>query len=219
MALLTPFLRHWRTRWGATDDEVNRSWPGDDLVPHPKWQWTHAVTIRAPAPQVWPWVVQIGQGRGGFYSYELLENLVGCDIHNSERIVPDLQRLQVGDSIKLHPEMPGMPVAIVEPPQALVLHARGDPRGGEPVGAAGSVPGNVPNLIWSFLLYEPEPGVTRLIGRGRSAYGPGLGNALRSGPALLEPIWFVMERKMLLGIKERAERMARATESVPPRSP
>jgi hypothetical protein len=80
-ALLTPFLRSWRTKWGATDAEAHRSLPGDDLVPHSKCGYTHTITIRASAAEVWPWLVQMGQGRGGMYSYEWLEKLVGCDIH------------------------------------------------------------------------------------------------------------------------------------------
>ena len=92
-ALLTPFLRLWRTKWGATDAEVHRSLPGDDLIPHPKWRYTHAITIRASAAEVWPWLVQMGQGRGGMYSYEWLENLVGCDIHNAAD-QPVAERLQ-----------------------------------------------------------------------------------------------------------------------------
>lgn len=95
-ALLTPFLRRWRCRWGATDEEVKRTLPGDELVPAPEWQWTHAITINAPPEQVWPWIVQMGQGRGGFYSYEALEDLVGCKIHNASRIVPEWQDLKVG---------------------------------------------------------------------------------------------------------------------------
>ena len=73
-ALLTPCLRGWRCKWGATDAEVKSKLPGDKLLPHPKWGFTHAVTIKAPVAEVWPWIVQIGQGRGGFYSYEFLEN-------------------------------------------------------------------------------------------------------------------------------------------------
>jgi hypothetical protein len=95
-ALLTPFLRSWRTKWGATDAEVHRSLPGDELVPHPKWGYAYAITIRASAVDVWPWLVQMGQDRGGMYSYEWLENLVGGDIHNADRIIPELQPLEVG---------------------------------------------------------------------------------------------------------------------------
>lgn len=70
--LFTLVFRKWRVGWGATREELRKSLPGDDLIPDPKWQYTHAVTIHASAAQVWPWVVQIGQGRVGFYSYELL---------------------------------------------------------------------------------------------------------------------------------------------------
>src|SRR5690349_9989833 len=75
-------VRPWHMRWGATDDEVRRPLPGDELVARPKALATHAITIRAPAAEIWPWLVQFGQGRGGFYSYDWLENLFGCDIHN-----------------------------------------------------------------------------------------------------------------------------------------
>ena len=115
-----------RARWGATDAEVKKRLPGDELMPHPKWGFTHAVTIKAPVAEVWPWIVQMGQGRGGFYSYEFLENLVGCDIHNADRIIPEFQNLKVGDAIKLAARVPGLPVAVVEPNHALVLHAKAD---------------------------------------------------------------------------------------------
>jgi hypothetical protein len=91
--LLSPFLRSWHTK-GATDIEVHQSLPGNDLVPHPKWRWTHAITTHASATEVWPWLVQMGQGRDGMYSYEWLENLVGCDIHNADRIIPEFQHLE-----------------------------------------------------------------------------------------------------------------------------
>jgi len=82
---LWPLLRSWRRRWGATDDEIQRTLPGDELVSRPKWSYTQAVTVRAFAAQIWPWLAQMGQGRGGFYSYELLENLVGCDTPPAQR--------------------------------------------------------------------------------------------------------------------------------------
>jgi len=83
--VLGPILRPWRIKWGATDDEIRRTLPGDELVPQPQWSYTQAITIRASATEVWPWLVQIGQGRGGFYSYEWLENLVGCDTPPAQR--------------------------------------------------------------------------------------------------------------------------------------
>ncbi len=123
-ALLTAFLQSRRNRWGANDTELGRSLPGDELLTEPRWMWTHAITVNAPVDRIWPWLVQIGQGRGGFYSYEFLENLAGCDIHNASRIIPEMQTLKVGDGIKLHPKAPPLPVALIEPHQALVLHAK-----------------------------------------------------------------------------------------------
>jgi hypothetical protein len=90
-------LRAWQRRWGATDDEVNRTLPGDDLISHADLTATRAITIHTTAAQVWPWIAQLGQGRGGFYSYDFLENLVGCDIHSADRIVPEWQRIDIGD--------------------------------------------------------------------------------------------------------------------------
>ena len=104
--LLRPLMRPWYSRWNATDEEVNRSLPGREFVPHPKGGYTQAITIPAPTEEVWPWVVQIGQGRGGFYSYDFLENLVGCDIHSVERIVPQFQNFEPGEGLRLFPEAP-----------------------------------------------------------------------------------------------------------------
>src|SRR5436189_6366298 len=107
-------------RWGATDQESDEPLPGDDLIASPDLTATRAITVHAPADQVWPWIAQLGQGRGGFYSYDALENLVGCDIHSADRIVPQWQEVKVGDQVKLHPEV-GLGVAVVEPGRALVL--------------------------------------------------------------------------------------------------
>ena len=205
-ALLTPFLRSWRTKWRATDAEVHRSLPSEDLVPHPKRGWTHAITIRASAAEVWPWLMQMGQGRGGMYSYEWLENLVGSDIHNADRIIPKLQHLEVGDGIRLHPKI-SFPIAAIEPCRALVLHVRTDTQTGRTFELTGTMPEKYINTSWVFFLDEPDEGTTRLISRWRSDYR-GLGNTLGCGPLFVEPIGFVMSRKMLLGIKQRAEAAA-----------
>src|SRR5690242_12108634 len=90
-------LRPWHLGWGATEVEQEELLPGDDLFPNPKHQATHAITIQAPVTDVWPWLVQIGQNKGGFYSYTVLENLMGCDIHNAKKIVPEWQSLRAGD--------------------------------------------------------------------------------------------------------------------------
>jgi hypothetical protein len=206
-ALVTPMLRARRACWGATAAELARAYPGDDLVPSPIWGWTHAVTVHAPAAEVWPWVLQIGQGRGGFYSYEGLENLVGCDIHNADSILPEFQDLAVGDSIRLHPEMPALPIALVEPDRALVIHALSDTSSGRSFEPADGLPESYSNMVWIFFLAEQDDGTTRLISRTRYDHSPGLANRLMYGPALLEPIGHVMDCRMLLGIKERVEAM------------
>jgi hypothetical protein len=122
-------VRPWQLRWGTTGEERAATLAGDDLIANPHLTATRAITVRAAAEQVWPWIAQLGQGRGGFYSYDTLENLVGCNIHNADQIVPQWQTITIGDQVKLHPEV-GLDVAVVEPGRALVL------RGGVPMGAA-----------------------------------------------------------------------------------
>lgn len=195
VALATPFLRFRRRRWGTTDEELETTYPGDELVPEPKWTANHAISIDATPNQVWPWIAQIGQGRGGWYSYEKLENLVGCQIENASRILEEHQRVREGDPIKLHVEMPPMKVAIVDEPSALVLH--GNPAGGDE--------GATLSTTWAFLLLEQPNGTTRLLSRTRYHHADDLRSKLMGGPLLIEPISFVMERKMLEAIKALAE--------------
>jgi hypothetical protein len=106
-------------RWGATDEELEAELPGDELVGAADLTATRAVSVGAGVDVVWPWIAQLGQGRGGFYSYDFLENL-GCDIHSAERVVAEWQSIDVGDAVHLHPEV-GLIVAVVEPRRALVL--------------------------------------------------------------------------------------------------
>lgn len=179
-------IRPWHLRWGATDEEVRALFPGQDpQAPAPKVCATHAITIQAPAAEVWGWLVQIGQDRGGFYSYSWLENLMGCRLRNADRIVPEWQILRVGDSVRLHPNAPPLPVTHLEPEKALVL--------------AGG---------WGFLLREIGPGTTRLIARGWGSDIPEIHNPVGHflyWRVLFEPAHFLMERKMLLEIKRLAE--------------
>jgi hypothetical protein len=190
-------VRRWQLRWGATDEEHHAILAGNDLIPNPDLTATRAITVHAAADQVWPWVAQLGQGRGGFYSYDALENLVGCHIHSADRIVPEWQDVKVGDQVKLPPEV-GLEVAVVEPGRALVL------RGGVPMGA---VPPPY-DFTWAFVLREQPDGTTRLLVRERYAYTqPGVG-------FLVEPVAvvaFVMSQRMLRGIRDRAERGGRPT--------
>ncbi len=194
-AVLTPFLRQRRIRWGATDAELARAYPGDGLVSSPTWGATHAISIAAPPEKVWPWVVQLGQGRGGFYSYTRLENLVGSQIRNSNTILPEFQALSVGDGIRLHRDIPPMRVALLKEGRALVL--QGDPSGAE---ETSDLEGS-----WALLIEPNTNQTTRLISRTRYRHGSGIRSRLIGGPALIEPISYVMERKMLGVIKGLVE--------------
>ena len=194
-------VRPWIQRWGASDDEVNRVWPGDDLIPDPRYETTHAVTINAPADAVWPWLVQIGQERGGFYSYEWLENLLRLDIHNADRIIPEFQHLEVGDTMSLAPDNAApLTVAVLEPSRALVWRT-GPPD--HPLEPGDYLRGELA-ATWAYLLDPVDADRTRLTVRWRSAWEPSALGSVPNG-LVLEPSHFIMERKMLLGIKERAE--------------
>jgi hypothetical protein len=195
IALATPFLRPRRLRWGATDEEVENSHPGDELIRDPTWTATHAISIQATPEQVWPWIAQIGQGRGGFYSYQKLENLAGCEIENTSRILEEHQDIRAGDPIKMHVDVPPMTVAIVESPTTLVLH-------GNPADADN---GAVLSTSWAFLLLEQPDGTTRLLSRTRYHHGSDFRSKLMGGPLLIEPVSFVMERKMLEVVRALVE--------------
>ena len=133
LALVSPMQRGNRTRWGAAPEVVERRHPGDDLVPDPRWGWTHAVEVAAPASRVWPWVAQVGADRAGFYSYSWLENLVGCAVRDAERVHPEWE-LREGDDLSLHPSAPPMRVVEVEPGHHFVAHA---PPGADAVARGG----------------------------------------------------------------------------------
>jgi hypothetical protein len=194
-AMVTPFLRPRRRRWGATDEELEESYPGDELVPDPKWTAHHAISINAAPKHIWPWIAQIGQGRGGFYAYQKLENLAGSEIENTSRILEEHQHIRAGDPIKLHAEAPPMTVAIVEEPKTFVLY-------GNPAEADGSA---VLSTSWAILLLEQPDGTTRLLSRTRYHHDDDFRSKLMGGQLLLEPISFVMERKMLKVIKALVE--------------
>jgi hypothetical protein len=190
--LLYPLLRRWRRRWGSTQEERDLQLSGDEFVPEPRWTYNHAVSIDAPRSAVWPWLVQLGQGRGGFYTYEGLENLVGCQIHNVMEIRPELQRLRVGDTIVTHGRSGfGPPVTRIEPERALVL--------GGPPNQKGS------QATWAFHLLDGPNRTTRLLERGHGVAAKGLSEQLSYGPFLMDPIGFVMSKKMLRTIKDLAE--------------
>jgi hypothetical protein len=199
-------VRPWHRRWGAEQAELQVFWPGDDLIPRPQINATHAIIIQAPPERVWPWLVQIGQGRGGFYSYEQIENAMGLRMENADRILPEWQNLQVGDAVPLAPDgAMDVPVVILEPQAALVLHS--DSRLPSPSGKGGPTlpPGQFLAVSWGFYLDALDGGATRLVERFRLDYTLTAANELMY-KLFLEPGAFVMERKMLMGIKQRAER-------------
>ena len=120
--LLTPFLRGRRQHWGVSPELAATVHPGDELVPAPLWEWTHGIDVAAPARVVWPWVAQIGANKAGFYSYQWLENVVGCGVRNAETIHPEWH-VRLGDSLSLHPKMPGLDVVRVDDGRCFVAHA------------------------------------------------------------------------------------------------
>ena len=196
---------HAGRNWGATPEEAAATLPGDDLVPGPAEQTTLAVTIDASADEVWAWLVQIGQGRGGMYSYDWLENLIGLDIRSSDEIREEWQHLDVGDRVVVVPERYGplptgyaFSVARVDPGRTLVLRQ--------------SPPEHPWNGVWSFHSIPTGDGRSRLLARSRTERQPQVG--LRIATRLGEPVTLVMTRRMLRGIKHRAE--GRTHAAIPP---
>ena len=187
----SPLLRHWHMRWGATDEEVASAMPGDALVPDPSFCATRAITIQAAPEDVWPWIVQAGFDRAGFYSYDLLDN---AGRPSASRIQPELQPAKLGGWVPMAgkaTETTAFRVALIDPGRALLWKK--------------------PHSTWSWTLTPIAGGrATRLVTRLKDRY------PWRSAPALallslvlFEHGDFPMMRKMLLGIKARAEKEAR----------
>jgi len=198
-------IRPWHMSWGATEVEATESLAGDELVPFPKSRATHAVTVGAAPEEVWPWLVQLGQDRAGFYSYTFLENLLGCRMRNTFRIVPEWQHLSAGDGVLFHPNMPRIPAAIVEPNRVLVIGSRLDPKTGNPVGGNCSDPNSCLATSWAFFLRKMDDGNTRWIVRLRGQWPKGIQGWLINR-LFWEPAHFVMEWKMLRTVKRLAEK-------------
>lgn len=193
--LTSPISRCWYKRWGATPAELASPLPGDNIVPTPRLSYTRAVTIQASAAEIWPWLVQMGQGRGGLYSYDGLENLIGCNIHSADRILPEFQDLKPGNHILFGPaekNFPGQVVLEIEPERSILMCAL-DPVTRQPVKSA----------TWVFVLNQQADDNTRLLVRGRNGYEPTTLNHILWH--IVDSLNFVMERKMLLGIKNRVE--------------
>jgi hypothetical protein len=186
-------LRPWAMEWGTTAIERASTLPGDEFVPLAHYRVDHGITINAPTEAVWPWVIQIGQDRGGFYSYSKLENAFGARITNANRIIPEWQKRQVGELVPTVPEnylggifrrRLGCTVLKVVPGEALVLQGWG-----------------------AFVVLPTIDNKTRMLIRTRGEGTPSFVGVLESPFTLLvfEPAHFIMERGMLLGIKQRAE--------------
>lgn len=193
LALIDPLGRARGTARGGGD---RRTYPGDEIVPTPKWGWTHAIEIKASAAEVWPWISQVGADRGGFYSYQWLENLAGCRLRNAEVLHPEWQ-LAEGDTLSLHPDMPPMRVTSVESGRWFIAEVgpRVDQRQQRWAIAT-----------WLFMVEPIDDGRCRLVSRYRVDHSADLATRLRFGPALVEPIGAAMDRRMLRGVRERAER-------------
>jgi hypothetical protein len=174
--------------WGSRADEVARAMPGDTLLTQTDIVSTRAVTIDAPVRDVWPWLVQMGPGRGGAYTYDWIENLLGLDMHSADRVLPQFQHLAVGDVMQLGDAGPTMRAAVVDPERALVFASDDG------------------HWVWAFVLDADDvTGATRLISRNRILLPPGGAVSRAINTAVMEPGSLVMESKMLRGIKERAE--------------
>ena len=186
-------LRRWFARWGTTPEEVNRIMAGDAVISKPTHSATHAVTVDAPPEDIWPWLVQMGYRRGGLYSYDWLDRLFGfLDRPSADRILPEFQQLAVGDKIHLGPREE-LTVAALDPQRALVL----------------SYQAHGFEWVWQFGLYSLDGNRTRLVTRGTERYSNTVGAWLFM--RVMEPAAFVMTRRMLLELKQRAEALGVAS--------
>jgi hypothetical protein len=186
--------------WGASTEEARAVLPGDELVKGNVPCTTRAVTVDAPVDAVWPWLAQIGEDRAGFYSYDALERAVGAHMHNAERVHPEWQRLNPGDTVWLarrFGRQASQTVAVVAPGSHLVLMSPDDHAA---VRAGGSARGT-----WSFYLF-PDADRTRLVARGRGGW---------AGIPVFDVAHFIMERKMLLGLADRAAAALQSRPSSP----
>jgi hypothetical protein len=193
LVVVRPRMLHW----GASSKEVGSILAGDELISDPVMATTRAINIDVSPAKVWPWLAQMGQGRAGFYSYDWLENLARMNIHNSDQIVPELQYIKPGDLIPFW-RGAGVNVMAAEPPRLLVLAGTINKPEGKPAGTSDA------GGTWVFSLEKTESRGTRMVVRARVAkFPPEWLSAIFM--VLLEPMHFIMERKMMLRIKELAE--------------
>jgi proline iminopeptidase len=198
-AAYVALIRRPLVNWGASADEVMRRYPGADLVPGAKRTGTMATTIDAPPSSVWPWLVQMGCDRAGWYSWDRLDN---GGVPSAERIHPEWQEIKVGDRLASTPGGSAwFEVAAVEPERFLALRAPLDPRG-RPFDTAGPRPRFYSDSVWCFLLEELADGRTRLIVSGYAASRPRMLFAIGNG-LFWEPAHWVMQTRQFANLKRR----------------
>ena len=184
-------IRPWHLTWGATDEEVRRPMPGDEIHASPSFDATRAVTIEAAPEQIWPWLVQMGYRRAGFYSYDRIDN---DRIPSADHIISEYQSLKVGDRVPMAANAYAE-VSEMDPHHSMLWVFR--------------VEGQWENATWAWGLYEDGTHRTRLVSRLRVSYKwarPSIVPML-----LMDAVELVMMRKCLLGIKRRAEKLARGS--------
>jgi hypothetical protein len=186
--------------------EVAQIFPVDELIPEPKASFTHGVIIQAPARDVWPWIAQIGQGRGGFYSYEALENLGGLNIYNADRILPQFQNPGIGDMVPFGPK-DAYPIVYCEPGKGMAIENWYDFDAKKIFDPVVSLPSNVLHLTWLWYVEALDDKTSRFISRNRVTFSSSAKTNFIYR-VLMEPVVFAMDRKMCLGIKKRAERLS-----------
>lgn len=190
-------LRPRHLRWGLSDEQATRDLPGDDRIAHPQFEATRGVLIDAPPSAIWPWLAQLGTGRGGYYSYDRIDN---NGRPSAREIIPELQQIMVGDTLAAAGEE-GFTVAELDPGRYLVLEDMG-----------GHFAGIDEDTTLAYSLEQVDADRTRLTCRMRIGHTPSLLASLLVG-WFVEPGDFVMMRRQLLGIKQRAERALRAGEA------
>ncbi|HEX6514471.1 MAG TPA: hypothetical protein VF049_02775 [Nocardioidaceae bacterium] len=195
----SPLLRPWHMRWGSTRAEVAGPMPGDDVVPRAQFKATRAITVAAVPGAVWPWIAQLGYGRGGFYTYDLLDN---AGERSADRVMPEYQDIRVGSLVPMFHESGDLAIAYevdsLEPPNWMLWVHR--PHRGEK-----------PDSTWSWRLTPVPGGGTRLVTRMKQDYRWQTPRLALFNVWLMEFGDFAMERRMLRGIKARAEAAVGAT--------
>lgn len=190
LAVYVGLIRPWHSHWGASRGEIAQVMPGDSLVRDPFEVTTRAITIRGWPKHVWPWLAQMGQGRGGLYSYDWLDQIFGVlDAPSADTLIPRFRELHAGDTIPVGGSA-GWPVALARPNELLLLDVHDQ-------GA---------HVTWAFALHPVSPTETRLIMRVRARLP--VTWKLPLLVAVLDPAEFLMVRRQLIGIRDRAEQLA-----------